>query len=252
MPRKRKKRRRRRRRRNRTARLLRRAGGLVLLAAAGWLGYEAWMWPDVAGLAQRNPETTAFMERAREQAQAGEGPRVVAMTWVDYARISPHLKRAVVVAEDINFFSHRGFAVGEIRNAVEEAIKEREMPRGASTITQQLAKNLWLSPARTFTRKLREALLTWQLERTLSKRRILELYLNVAELGPHIFGAEAAARRYFGKPAAELTAHEAAQLAAGLPRPSTWHPGSRSGTYRRHVDRIERWMARADWLWKVI
>lgn len=224
-------------------------GALALLA---WLGYEAWRWPDVALLARRDPETTAFIERARELARTDRGPAVIAAHWVAYERISPHLKRAVVVAEDINFFSHEGFAIDEIKSAVEEAIQEREMPRGASTITQQLAKNLWLSPERTLTRKLREAVLSWQLERRLSKRRILELYLNVAEFGPHIFGAEAAARHYFGKPASELTRREAAQLAAALPRPRTWHAGSRSPAYARRVARIERWMQRADWLWRFI
>ena len=120
--------------------------------------------------------------------------------------------------------------------------------RGASTITQQLAKNLWLSPSRSPTRKLREIVLTRQLERNLSKHRILELYLNVVEFGPGVYGAEAASRRYFGVPAADLDAVQAAQLAASLPRPSSWHPGVSSRGYERSVDRILILLEQAGWL----
>jgi len=158
----------------------------------------------------------------------------------------------VLVAEDINFFSHHGFELAEIRNVLEQAIEEGELRRGASTITQQLARNLWLSPSRNPVRKLKEAILTWQIERTLDKRRILELYLNVVELGPGIYGVEAGSRRYFGKPAADLGPEEAAQLAASLPNPTTWHPGSGSRAYQRHVERIARRMAKADFLRKQI
>ena len=113
---------------------------------------------------------------------------------------------------------------------------------------QQLAKNLWLSPSRNPLRKLEEAILTWQLERALPKRRILELYLNVVEFGPGVYGVEAASRRYFGKPAAEVTDDEAAELAASLPSPTTWHPGSSRRGYRRHVESIKRRMAKATFL----
>jgi len=222
-------------------------GGLGL-----WAAWEAWTWPDVAALARRNPTTTAFIEyHRRQQREAGRDARV-AWTWTAYAAISPHLKRAVLVAEDINFFSHHGFELAEIRNVLEQAIEEGELRRGASTITQQLARNLWLSPSRNPVRKLKEAILTWQLERTLDKRRILELYLNVVELGPGIYGVEAGSRRYFGKPAADLGPEEAAQLAASLPNPTTWHPGSGSRAYQRHVERIARRMAKADFLRKQI
>jgi monofunctional biosynthetic peptidoglycan transglycosylase len=148
------------------------------------------------------------------------------------------------VAEDASFFSHRGFAADEIREALDKAVKELDLPRGASTITQQLAKNLWLSPSRNPIRKVKEAVLTWQLERALTKRRILELYLNVVEFGPGVYGAEAAARHYFRKPAAELTEHDAAQLAAALPRPSAWHPGVGTRGYQRYVEDIRRRMER--------
>ncbi len=158
----------------------------------------------------------------------------------------------MLVAEDITFFSHHGFELAELRNAVAKAIEEGELPRGASTITQQLAKNLWLSPSRNPARKLKEAVLTWQLERALGKRRILELYLNVVEFGPGVYGAEAASRRYFAKSAADLDEDEAAQLAASLPSPATWHPGSTAGAYRRHVETIRRRMDRAEFLRKPV
>ncbi len=225
---------------------------LGLGALALWLAYEAWTWPSVSALARRNPTTTAYIGhyRAAQRAAGREGR--VAWVWVPYGAVSPHLKRAVLVAEDINFFSHHGFELAEIRQVLEQAIEEGELTRGASTITQQLARNLWLSPSRNPVRKLKEAILTWQLERALDKRRILELYLNVVELGPGVYGVEAASRRYFARPAADLGPEEAAQLAASLPSPAAWHPGSGSRAYQRHVERIARRMAKAEFLWKQI
>jgi monofunctional biosynthetic peptidoglycan transglycosylase len=222
--------------------------GVLALLLLAWVGWEAWRWPDVAALARRNPTSTAFIDRHRAEQRAAGRPAQVAWTWVPYGAISSHLKRAVLVAEDIRFFSHRGFDVGELRSAVERAIETGDAPRGASTITQQLAKNLWLSPSRSPVRKLREAVLAWQLEHALPKRRILELYLNVAEFGPGIYGAEAASRRYFGKPASALGEDEAAQLAAALPMPSRWHPGVTGAGYQRYVASIKRRMARAAFL----
>jgi monofunctional glycosyltransferase len=237
-----------RRRRRRVLRAL----GLLALVAVGWLAWEAWTWPDVASLARRPPATTAFIERWRAaRRQAGRDDRVD-RRWVAYAAISPSVKVAVLVAEDINFFAHRGFDSGEIRRALSQAVEDREMPRGASTITQQLAKNLWLSPSRDPLRKAREAILTWQLERTLDKRRLLELYLNVVEFGPGVWGVESASRRYFGKAAGELEDDEAARLAASLPSPATWHPGATGAAYRRHADRIRRRMDRAQFLRRLI
>ena len=225
---------------------------LALVALTGYIAWEAWRWPDVAVLARRNPPSTAFIDAFRAQARAQGRDGRVTWTWVPYAAISPNLKRAVLVAEDIGFFRHRGFEPAELRNAVERALETHEMPRGASTITQQLAKNLWLSPSRHPVRKLKEALLTWQLERHLSKRRILELYLNVAEFGPGVYGAEGASRRYFGKSAAQLTEDEAAQLAASLPSPRIWHPGATGRGYRKYVDTIKRRMANAGFLAKLL
>jgi monofunctional biosynthetic peptidoglycan transglycosylase len=154
----------------------------------------------------------------------------------------------VIVAEDARFFSHDGFDNRELKLAMAEAWEDKEMPRGASTITQQTAKNLWLSPSRNPLRKIKEAILTWELERHLKKRRILEIYLNVAEFGPGIYGAEAAARRYFKKSASELTDFEAAQLAASLPRPSSWRPGVKSRAYSRRVNMIARRASKAGYL----
>jgi monofunctional glycosyltransferase len=225
--------------------------GLVAVAIAAWLGWEAWTWPDVGALARRAPATTAFIERWRA-AQRSAGRDDLDRRWVSYAAISPSVKLAVLVAEDINFFSHHGFDSGEIRKALGQAVEDREFPRGASTISQQLAKNLWLSPSRDPLRKAREAILTWQLERTLGKRRLLELYLNVVEFGPGIWGVESASRRYFGKGAADLDDDEAAWLAAGLPSPATWHPGAPSTAYRRHADRVRRRMDKAQFLRRLI
>jgi monofunctional biosynthetic peptidoglycan transglycosylase len=225
---------------------IRRAIAAVAIAAILWLVWEAATWPDVRALASRPPTTTAFIERYKERERAaGRTPRVE-WRWVPAGAMSVHLKRAVLVAEDIAFFRHHGFSTAGMRVAMTEALEERKLPRGASTITQQLAKNLWLSPSRSPLRKAREAVMTWQLERALSKRRILECYLNVVEFGPGVYGAEAASRRYFGKAAAELGADEAAQLAGGLPRPRAWHPGVTTTAYRRYVASIRQRMEHAE------
>ncbi|MBI4421686.1 MAG: monofunctional biosynthetic peptidoglycan transglycosylase [Gemmatimonadetes bacterium] len=229
---------------------LARALGAVAVLLAGTAAYQRATWPDVERLAHERPSSTAFIDRYREeQRRAGNSDRV-AWHWVPQAQISPNLQRAVIASEDIGFFSHHGFDVGELQIAVREAMRRGASPRGASTITQQLAKNLWLSPSRNPLRKVKEAILTRQLEAHLSKNRILELYLNVVEFGRGVFGAEAAAQRYFGKPASALSEHEAALLAATLPRPATWNPESRSRTYHRHVARIQDRMARATFLWR--
>ncbi|HYB69351.1 MAG TPA: monofunctional biosynthetic peptidoglycan transglycosylase [Candidatus Bathyarchaeia archaeon] len=225
---------------------------LMALAAAVWIGVELWTWPAVSRLATERPRTTAFIDQYRARQRAAGHPDRVGLQWVPYAAISPAMKRAVLVGEDVNFFSHHGFALDEMQNALEDAVRDGELPRGASTITQQLAKNLWLTPSRNPLRKGKEALLTWQLEHALGKRRILELYLNVAEFGPGLYGVGAASQRYFGKPAADLDEHEAAQLAAVLPNPTAWHPGASNPAYRRRVATIERRMSRAAFLLKQI
>lgn len=225
---------------------------VVLCVMGGCTTYIVLSWPRVGRLAHENPRTTAFIERYGAERRAEGKSDAVAWGWVPASQISPNLKRAVVCGEDLEFFHHHGFSTAEMKAAVEQAIEERRAPRGASTITQQLAKNLWLSPSRNPIRKLEEAVLTYQLERNLTKQRILELYLNVVEFGDGIYGAEAAAERYFGIRASALTEHQAAMLAASLPRPSSWHPGSESRAYAAYVAEIERRMARATFLWRYV
>jgi monofunctional biosynthetic peptidoglycan transglycosylase len=221
---------------------LRAAGVLALgLAVAG--AVVVLTWPDVDAVAAGRVETSAFMVRYRER--TGRAPR---FRWAAYDQISEPMKLAVLVAEDARFFRHQGFDVEELTDAVLDRLREDKRMRGASTLTQQLAKNLWLSGARSPGRKVKEAILAAQLERSLSKRRILELYLNVAELGPGIFGVEAAAQRYYGIGAADLDADQAAHLAAGLSRPSAWHPGAKSPRYAQRVQHILQEMTRAAWL----
>jgi len=205
-------------------------------------------WPDVEALARKNPKTTAFIESYKERRQdEGKKPRV-SRQWTGYAAISRNLKCAVLAAEDMSFFDHDGFDVHEIKAAVQDAAEKGELPRGASTISQQLAKNLWLSPSYNPLRKIKEAVLTSEIEEHLHKKRILELYLNVVEFGPGIYGAEAAAQAYFGKSAAALSELEAAELAASLPRPRSWNPRSRSKAYRRYVETIIHRMNKAQYL----
>ena len=168
-----------------------------------------------------NPSATAFMERYAEQPES----KPVRQRWVPYARISEHLKRAVVAAEDAKFLDHEGFDWEAIQKAMQKNERRGKVVAGASTISQQLAKNLFLSGSRSWLRKGQEAVITWMLERTLSKRRILEIYLNVAEWGEGVFGADAAARHHFGVPAAALTPEQATWLAAILPAPRRYERG---------------------------
>lgn len=193
-------------------------GGGILLLASG----TAWIYltlPDVRPLKQQNPKTTALLESRKEEARRQGRTFKPRQTWMPLSRISPHLRLAVIVAEDAGFYGHRGFDAEEIKEALKENWEAKRFVRGASTITQQLAKNLYLSTAKTPWRKVQEAWITVRLERDLPKSRILELYLNVVEWGEGVFGAEAAAWHYFGKPASDLTAEEAAWLAAILPAP---------------------------------
>lgn len=224
---------------------------LVLLVVCGllgaWLLWEAITWPNVGSLVNTHPTSTAFMDDYRGWGIFGP-KKEIEWKWVAYSRISSNLKRAVIVSEDIRFFSHGGFDEKEIQAALQDAWEDKEFPRGASTLTQQLAKNLWLSASYNPLRKVKEAILTRQLENELSKRRILEVYLNVAEFGRGIYGAEAAARHYYGKSARSLSERQAAELAASLPRPKSWHPGVSSRSYQRKVRSIERRMAKARWL----
>lgn len=219
-------------------------GRILLVACVGGFAYAAYLFltmPDVRALRTTNPATTAFIElRAREARARGEKPRRV-QSWVPYARISPELTRAVLVTEDAAFWQHEGIDFEQIRESLEANLKQGTFARGASTITQQLAKNLYLSPSKNPFRKLRELLITRRLEAELTKRRILEIYLNVIEWGDGIYGAEAASRTYFNKPAADLSAEEAALLAGAIFNPRVLNPGRPSpGLVRRQHMILQR------------
>jgi monofunctional biosynthetic peptidoglycan transglycosylase len=206
---------------------------LALVVALGYAAYRWLTWPDVAALRTDNPTMTAFI--GRYESRTG---KKVTLRWTPWDRIDTDLGYAVVVAEDSEFLDHDGFSHHEIGVALKEAMSELRAPRGASTITQQLAKNLWLSPSRNPLRKVEEAILTRQLEHALSKRRILELYLNVVEFGPGVYGAGEATRYYFGRRPRRLSPRRCAMLAASLPRPSVWHPGVDRPGYERYVETI--------------
>jgi monofunctional glycosyltransferase len=203
------------------------ARGVLAVLGVGfaYLAYIYLTLPDVRRLATENPPTTAFIEIRREQAHDGGRNFNLQRRWVPYNRISNQLKRAVIVAEDSAFFEHEGLDYEQIRESIEDSLEDGGAIRGASTITQQLAKNLYLSESRDPVRKLRELLITRRLETALSKRRILEIYLNSIEWGDGIFGCEAAARTYFHKGAAELDEREAALLAGAIINPRVHNPG---------------------------
>ncbi len=183
------------------------------------IGYHGWIFWQVWRLRDHNPDTTAFMQQGLERLQARSPRAQLQHRWVPYERISMELKRAVIAAEDQNFLEHEGFDVEAIQEAYEKNERSGRIRRGASTISQQLAKNLFLSPQRTYLRKARETVITLMIEALLSKRRILEVYLNVVEWGNGIYGAEAAAHYYYGISAAELDAEQAARMAAMIPNP---------------------------------
>ena len=199
-------------------------GALAALAFA-FFAYVYLTLPDVRALRTVNPTKTAFMElREREAAQEGRPLRHY-QVWVPYARISQNLKRAVLVAEDDAFWQHEGIDMEQLKISIRNDIEGGKAIRGGSTITQQLAKNLYLSPSRDPVRKLRELIIARRLEAELSKARIFEIYLNVIEWGDGIWGAEAAARTYFGTSAASLGAEQGALLAGAIINPRVYSPG---------------------------
>jgi monofunctional biosynthetic peptidoglycan transglycosylase len=192
--------------------------GMFVLAAL-LVTYEYLNMPDVAKLKNTNPTPTALMQIRDEQLLRKGLKPLRKQVWVPYGDFSDALKRAVILGEDAGFFSHQGVDLFELKEAVKEDLERGRFKRGASTITMQLARNLYLSPEKSLLRKLREIMIAFEMERVLSKQRIMEIYLNVAEWGPGLYGAEAAAQHYFSKPALSLTAGEAATLAALLPSP---------------------------------
>jgi len=196
-------------------------GSLVLAA----LAVQLWFFAQVLYWNRFEPASSSFMERRLETMRGRSPAARLRQQWVPYTRISNHLKRAVVAAEDARFLDHEGFDWEAIQKAMAKNERRGRIVAGASTISQQLAKNLFLSGSRSWLRKGQEALITWMLESTMSKRRILELYLNFAEWGEGVFGAEAAARHHFGVPAGALSAEQAAWLAAILPSPRRYERG---------------------------
>jgi monofunctional biosynthetic peptidoglycan transglycosylase len=217
---------------------------ILALLAVGF-GCAAFIYltlPDVRALRSANPESTAFIDlRAREARARGEKPRRI-QRWVPYARVSSNLKRAVLVTEDSRFWTHEGIDFDELKESMEVNIERMEFARGGSTITQQLAKNLYLSPSKNPVRKLRELLIARRLEAELSKQRILELYLNVIEWGDGIYGAEAAARTYFHTSAADLSPPESALLAAAITNPRVMNPAHPTERLRRRQEMVMRRM----------
>jgi monofunctional glycosyltransferase len=214
----------------------------LFLLGAGYIGYTVGTLPDVTSLKKTNPTVTALMEQRADENHTK--PRPI-RSWVSYNNISPNLRNAVLIAEDGAFFQHSGYDLDEIRESVKRNWREKRFVRGASTITQQLAKNLYLSTSRNPLRKVRELFIAQELERNLPKQRIFEIYLNVIEWGDGIYGIEPAARRYFGKSASELLPEEAAILAAMIPNPRRYTP-SRNLKYLEKrkseiLDRLARW-----------
>lgn len=222
-----------------------RAGRVVLGGVGigfGCLCYLYLTLPDVRLLRTANPPTTAFMDlRASEARAHGETPRHV-QRWTSYPHVSQELKRAVLVAEDDAFWQHEGVDFDQLQESLQMDWRRGRLLRGGSTITQQLAKNLYLSPSKNPLRKLRELIIARRLEAELPKRRILELYLNVIEWGDGIYGAEAAARAYFGSSAGSLGAEQSALLAAAIVNPRLLNPSRPTARLRRRQQLILRRM----------
>ncbi|RMF57065.1 MAG: monofunctional biosynthetic peptidoglycan transglycosylase [Calditrichaeota bacterium] len=192
-------------------------GILIIMAFIG--GYLYFSLPDVTPLKTNNPETTAFMEYRQQQAAMLDKKYHIRHRWIPLKQIPRLLQRTIVVAEDASFWVHDGFDWDEVKKAIQQNWESQKIVRGASTITQQTAKNLYLTPERTFIRKLKEFFITRRLESTLTKSRILEIYLNSIEFGDGIFGIRAAAEYYFGKHPARLSVDEMVRLAAIIPNP---------------------------------
>ncbi|HUD73319.1 MAG TPA: monofunctional biosynthetic peptidoglycan transglycosylase [Dongiaceae bacterium] len=195
---------------------------LLALAALILIGWHAWIFAEVWWLRGHDPRTTAFMERGLERLRQSNPSARLQQRWVPYERIANDLKRAVIAGEDQRFLEHSGFDLHAIGEAIDRNERRGNVRHGGSTISQQLAKNLFLSPRRTWPRKAEEAVITVMIETALPKRRILEIYLNVIEWGNGIYGAEAAAQHYFGRPAFDLSPDEAAHLAAMIPSPRSY------------------------------
>lgn len=220
-------------------------GGLwrtALVMLGLFLAWQVWLFAHILWWVDHNPSSSAFMEAGLERLQEKKPEAELRHKWVPYDKISIHLKRAIVAAEDARFLDHEGFDIEGIQKAVEKNLKKGRLVAGGSTISQQLAKNLFLSSRRSFIRKGEEAIITLMIETTWSKRRILEVYLNIIEWGNGIYGAEAASRRYFKKSAANLTPGQAAALAAMVPNPRWFENNRASAKFARRVNTISRRM----------
>ena len=201
-------------------------------------------YPNVADLSKNRPGKTAFMEYREDTWRAKGIEKKISISWVPLSQVSPFVVKAVIIAEDDKFWSHEGFDFDAMQKALEKDIEKKTFKAGGSTISQQLAKNLYLTPAKNPVRKIKEAILTWRIERNLKKRRIIELYLNVAEWGDGLFGIETAARKYYGKSARYLNAREAAALASALPNPRRFQPKGKSRYAANRSERIYQIMVR--------
>lgn len=217
----------------------------VLLVALVAVAIQLWFFGWIAWWKWNDPGETAFMRRAASSLQAKRPTAQLKHRWVPYERISLHLKRAVITAEDARFADHEGVDWEAVQKAYEDNLRRGRPARGGSTITQQLAKNLFLSPQRSYVRKAQELVITYMIEAAWDKRRILEVYLNVVEWGEGVFGADAAARHYYGLAASQINAAQAARLAAFLPNPVRYGR-LRSGPYLdRRAEAILRAMPAA-------
>jgi monofunctional biosynthetic peptidoglycan transglycosylase len=220
----------------------------VLLALAGWVWVGLPARSEVRALAKTSPERTRLMRQREEEAEAkGRKARVV-RTWVPLSRVSRHLIHAVLSSEDQNFFGHEGVDWKAIEESIETNVEKGRFARGGSTITQQLAKNLYFGTRKSLARKARELVVTRWLEADLPKARILALYLNLIEWGDGIYGCEAAALHWYGKPASELSAAEAAGLAAMIPNPRRINPRVSAARHERATKRVLWLMAQAGYI----
>ena len=226
--------------------VLRVIGLLGLVALALVLLLQVWYLAQLIHWRTHEPPPTRFMREQLTELRRTRPQAVLSHRWVDYARQSVHLKRAVIAAEDARFRAHDGVDWEAMERAWERNASEGKVVLGASTITMQLAKNLFLSSERSYLRKGQELALAFMIERLMDKRRILEIYLNVAEWGVGVFGAEAAAQHYFGVSAAQLDARQAALLAAMLPRPRYHDRNRASASLQRRAALIQRRMSSAD------
>ena len=211
---------------------------LVLLALIALALIQFWFLAHIWYWAGHNPQSTAFMDNRLERMRDKNPRAALRYQWVPYNRISNNLKRAIIAAEDAKFLDHEGFDWEAIQKAYEKNLKKGKVVSGGSTISQQLAKNLFLSGDRTWWRKAQEAVITIMIETMLSKRRILEIYLNIIEWGDGVFGAEAAARFHYGIPAASLGTEQAARLAAMVPSPRRYAPGRETAYLQRRTEII--------------